>query len=157
MSTTLEEDIRKTIPKLLDMARTLTWNNISDNCRFIVTEIKNGEENFHEQRKLNKEMNDKKVPLTLSEIMPILQKLYDDFYDINLHIYKATKITTTIDIRYYLRSSLDQAYQEKALHKPPMLHCKVPMPPWLSSKKVKFDINWEHHEGLNRWKLNWKK
>ncbi len=155
--TTLEEKIQEAIPKLLDMARDLTWNNISGNCKFIVTEIKNNQDSFLEQRKLNKKMNDKKVPVTLTELTPKLQRLNDIVYDINLHIYKATKNTTIIDVRYYSKSSHDRDYQEKVLHKLPMLHCKVAMPPWLSDKKEKFDINWKHYEGLNRLKLIWLK
>jgi hypothetical protein len=150
---TLEEEIQRAIPKLLEMARDLTWNSISDNCMFIMTEIKNGENDFYEQRKLNKKMNGKKVPITLAKLMPTLQRLYDVIYDINLHIYKVTKTMTIIDLRYYPKSSLDRDFREKVLHKPPMLHCKIAMPPWLSDKKEKFDINWEHYEGLNKFKL----
>ena len=135
----------------------MTWNKISDNCKFILTEIKDSQDNFHVQRKLNKIENDKKVPVALTELMPTLQRLYDNLYDINLHIYRATNSMTIIDFRYYPKLSLDQDYREKVLQKPPMLHCKDIMPPWLSDKKEKFDINWEHYEGLNRWKLFWLK
>ena len=143
--TTLQDEIQEAIPKLLDIARELTWNNISDKCKFIVTEIKDSQDNFHEQRKLNKKMNDKKVPMMLTKLMPTLQRLFANLYDINLCIYKATSAMTIIDIRYYAKSSLDEGYPTKVINNPPMLHCKVSMPPWLGDKKEKFDINWEHN------------
>src|SRR6218665_1075452 len=95
--------------------------------------------------------------MSLTELMPTLKKLYNNFYDINLHIYKSTRSITIIDFRYYLKSSLDQDFRLKVLDNPPMLHCKVAYPPWLSDKKEKFDINWEHYEGLNKLRLVWLK
>ena len=155
--TTLENEIQEAIPILFNTARNLTRNSISENYKFILTEINNSSENFHEQRKMNKKINDKKVPLSLTELVPTLQRLYNNFYDINLHIYRATKSMTLIDFRYYPKSSLDKDYREKIMSNPPMLHCKVSMPPWLSEKEKKFDINWEHYEGLNRLRLLWFK
>jgi hypothetical protein len=154
-SSTLESQIRAAVPKLLDMAKELTWNKLSDNCKFIMTEIKNNEENFNIQRRLRKKENDLKIPVTLSEIMPILLSLYDNFYDVNLYIYKATKKLTVIDINYYLKSSLDKDYRQKVLHDESMFHCKISMPPWQNDKEKKFDINWEHKERLTKWKLFW--
>ena len=52
--TTLQEEIEEAIPDLFSMARGLTWNKISDNYKFILTEIKDTEENFHVQRRLIK-------------------------------------------------------------------------------------------------------
>jgi hypothetical protein len=154
-SNTLQKEIEEAVPKLLKLARELTWNEISDNCKFILTEIKDSQENFHVQRVLRKKENDKKVPVTLGELMPTLQSLYDNFYDINLHIYRATKSVTVIDFRYYPKSSLEQEYRQKVLHNAPMLHCKVATPPWLFEKKEKFDINWEHKLWWINWKLFW--
>lgn len=154
---TLENEIKEAIPRLFEMARSLTRNKISDNYKLILTEIKDCSENFHEQRKINKLVNDEKVPMTLTELMPTLQKLYNNFYDINLHIYKATRNITIIDFRYYPKSSLDQDFRVKVSNNTPMLHCKVTQPPWLSDKKETFDINWEHYEGLNKLRLLWLK
>jgi hypothetical protein len=151
----LENEIQESIPKLLDMARDLTWNNISGNYKFILTEIKDSDKNFHEQRKINKKENDKKIPVTLAELAPTLQRFYANIYDINLQIYRATKNMTIVDFRYYLKSSLNEEYRQKVISNPPMLHCKVPMPPWLSDKKEKFSINWEHNQWLTNWKLFW--
>jgi hypothetical protein len=152
---TLHKEIEETIPKLLDLERELSWNKISENCKFILTEIKDSQENFRVQRVLRKKENDKKVPATFPEIMPLLQNVHDNLYDINLHIYRADKRLTTVDIRYYLKSSLDSEYRQKVLHKPPMLHCKVTQPPWSTGKNGKFDINWEHKQWLVEWKLFW--
>lgn len=152
---TLENEITEAIPLLVEMAGSLTRNTISGNYKFILTEIKDSSENFHEQRKKNKLVNDKKVPVTLTELMPAIKELYHNFYDINLYIYRSKRNMTIIDFRYYPKSSLDEDFRLKVLDKPPMLHCKVTYPPWLSEKKEKFDINWEHYERLNRLRLLW--
>jgi hypothetical protein len=152
---TLEKEIEEAVPKLLGMARELSLNKISNNCKFILSEIKDSQEKFHVQSVFRKMENDKKVPRTLAELMPTLQSLYDDLYDINLHIYRATKSMTIIDFRYYPKSSLDQDYSQRVLNNPPMLHCKVAQPPWLTDKKEKFDINWEHKQWLINWELFW--
>jgi hypothetical protein len=154
---TLETEIKEAIPRLFEMARSLTRNKISDNYKLILTEIKDSSENFHQQRKINKLVNDKKVPMALVDLMPTLKKLYNNFYDINLHIYKAKRGITIIDFRYYPKSSLNEDFRLTVLDKPPMLHCKVAHPPWLTDKKEKFDINWEHYEGLNKLRLLWLK
>ena len=152
---TLQHQIREAVLKLLDTSRDLTWNKISDNYKFILTEIKDSQDNFRVQRKLNKKENDKKVPVPLEELMPTLQNLYNDLYDINLYIYKATRSLTTIDIRFYSKSSLDKDYRQTVLQNPPMLHCKIAMPSWLTDTNEKFDINWEHKQMLINWKLFW--
>ena len=155
--TPLHNQIEEAVPKLLAMAKEMTWNKLSDNCKFILTEIKESQEDFHVQRQLRKQENDKKIPVSLQVLMPTLQSLYDDFYDINLYIYKATKKLTIIDIRYYPKSSLAEDFRQNVLHRLPMFHCKVSLPPWLSEKKEKFDINWELNEGMNKWRLFWLK
>jgi hypothetical protein len=154
-SNTRQKEIEEAVHKLLKMARELTWNEISDNYKFILTEIKDSQENFHVQRQLRKQENDKKVALTLNELMPSVQRLYDKLHDINLHIHRAHKHLTVIDIRYYPKSSLNIDYREKVINNDPMLHCKVAMPPWLTDKTKKFDINWEHKQWLTNWKLFW--
>jgi hypothetical protein len=154
---TFQKEIEEAVRTLFDKARELTYNRISDHCKFILTEIKVSQENFHIQRQLRKKENDEKIPVTLIELMPKLQILYENFYDINLYIYRTTMNMTVIDFRYFPKSSLDPEYRQKVLHNPPMLHCKVAQPSWLSDKKGKFDINWEHYGGLNRLRLLWLK
>ncbi|MGG9963556.1 hypothetical protein [Ferruginibacter sp. SUN106] len=157
ISSTLQNEIEEAIPGLLELAREVTWNKISGHCKFIVSEIKNSEGNFHEQRRKRKKENDLKIPLTLQELMPALQQLYENFYDINLYIYRVTKNLTIIDIRYYPKSSLELEYRQQVANNKPMLHCKVTIPAWVSDKKNKFDINWEHKEWLIHWKLYWER
>jgi hypothetical protein len=111
-SKTLGKEIKEAVPKLLDMARELTWNDIPDTCKFILTETRNSTENFHVQRLLMIKENDKKMPIPFSEVMPTLQNLYDNLYDINLHVYRVKKHFTVVDIRYYTKSSLDQEYRQ---------------------------------------------
>lgn len=154
---TLHKEIQEAVLQLLYIARELSWNKISNNCKFILTEIKDSQANFHVQRVLRKRENDRKVPKTLEELLPDLQQLYDDLYEINLHIYIATKNMTIIDFRYFPKSALDQDYRQRVLPNPPMLHCKIEQPPWLSDKKEKFDINWEHKQWLINWKLFWSR
>lgn len=154
---TLYNQIEEAVPGLLRMAKEMTWNKLSRNCKFILTEIIESQENFHLQRQMRKQGNDKKISVTLPELMPTLHSLYNDLYDINLYIYRATKRVTIIDIRYYLKSSLDKNYRQEVLHKPPTLHCKVSLPPWVSGKKKKFDINWELNEGMNKLRFFWNK
>jgi len=43
-SNTLQKEIEEANPKLLDAARELTWNKISENCMFILSEIKDSQE-----------------------------------------------------------------------------------------------------------------
>lgn len=156
-SNTLQKEIEEAVPKLLEMAGELTYNKISGNFKFILSEIKDDEENFYVQGQRRKEENNKKIPVILPELMPTLHDIYENLYDINLHIYRAAKNMTIIEVRYYPKSSLDPDYRPKVLHNPPMLHCKIAYPPWLSNKKEKFDINWEHYEGLNRLRQLWSK
>jgi hypothetical protein len=150
---TFEKEIQEAVPKLLAMARELSWNKISGNCKFILTEIIDSNENFHVQRNLRKKENNKKNPLAFAEIIPAVQSLYDNLYDINLHIYRADSELTVIDIRYYLKSSLEHDFRQRIIDNPPMLHCKIVQPPWGASKKQKFNINWEHRRWLISWKL----
>ena len=153
---TLQDEIEKAIPMLIKMGRDLTWNKISDNCRFILSEIINVDTTAHEERDRRLKENKKKTPVTFSEIMPLLRRLYEDLYDINLYIYKSSKKLTIIDIRYYPKYSIDEVYRQEIINNPPMLHCKIALPPWLSDKKEKFNINWEHNKRWIRWKCYWQ-
>ncbi|MCB9046651.1 MAG: hypothetical protein H6550_11020 [Chitinophagales bacterium] len=150
---TLEREMIGAVAKLLNMAREHTWNRISDNTRFILSEIHDSEQNLFEATRLKQKENNKKDTASLKEILPQLLEMFDNLYDINLEIYKTTKHYTIIDIRCYLKSSLDEKYRKSVAEKTPMLHCKIPYPPWLWDKKEKFDINWQHKTYLNQWKM----
>ena len=149
--------IEESVCALVTMAKEMTWNHISNNYLYILTEIKAPTENFHDQRKIRKRENDQKTPISIQDILPILNTLYDDIYDLNFHIYKATKNDTVIEISYYPKSLLDPDYRQKISDNPPMIHSKVAIPPWLSNRKKKFDINWEHQESLTQIRLLWQK
>ena len=129
MPGTVMEEIENAIPRLLDLAKELTWNKISNNHTFILSEIKYSDKNAFEQRRLTNRENGRKTPVPLHELTPALLQLYDDVYDINLYIYKATRKQTVIDIRYYRKSSLDEHYRAKVIGNKPMMHCKISIPP----------------------------
>ena len=150
-------DLEQLIPRLLEMARGLTWNRISDNCLFIISEIRDTPINAHARRKIIRQQNDAKQPVPLHALLSALRQLYPNLHDINLHIYHATRDRTIIDIRYYPRTSLPEAYCQQVAAHPPMLHGKVATPPWLASgaKGEKFDINWERRVGWARCKMFW--
>jgi hypothetical protein len=145
VSNDFQKKLEAAVPSLLELARDLTTNKISNNCKFILSEIRDSEKNLFEQIKLKKVENDNKVPKSLHELMPRIQEFYENFYDINLHIYKATEDLTIIDIRYYPKSSLKRDFRLQVTNNPPMLHCKVSIPPGHFDKNKKFDINWEHN------------
>lgn len=150
-------EINRMVPLLLDMARGLTANHISDNCEFILSEISDLPIDAHERRKVIKQQNEAKRPVPLSALMPALCQLYPNLHDVNLFIYHATCDRTIIDIRYYPRTSLSKVHRQQVAANPPMLHCKVATPPWLSlaTKTRKFDINWERRIGRAKWKMFW--
>jgi hypothetical protein len=147
---TLFGDILKATQSLLDLAGEVSWNKISDNCRYIISEIKDSTDDFMIQRRRSKAENRQKVPGTLSDIIPKLQEKYDELYDINLYIDKAINGLTIIDIRYYSRLSLDTDYREKVSMQAPMLHSKVTNPPYRVEGK-RFDINWENENLRYKW------
>lgn len=154
-SINLENEIRGASQTLLKMAKDSTWNKFSDNLKFIVKEIRESSDDFNKQPLDRKIENDKKTPTNLNEIMPFFHSVYEDLYDINLYIYKASAKMTIIEIQYYLKSSLPEDYRLEIINNPPMLHCKVPIPPWLSHKSKKFNINWEHRPYLIRLGFLW--
>jgi hypothetical protein len=154
-STELEKQISDASQMLLQMAKDLTWNKFSDNIKFIIKETKDSSEDFNIEKLNRKIENDKKIPVNLNELIPLLHRLYTDLHDVNLYIYKASAKMTIIEIQYYPKSSLPEKYRLEAINVPSMLHCKVAIPPWLSDKNKKFDINWEHKPYLIRLGFLW--
>ena len=71
----------------------------------------------------------------------------------------ALSIGILLGLAYGIRQAIEHTFhknpdfQKKVLNIPPMLHCKVSIPPWISDKKEKFDINWEDYQGLNKFRL----
>jgi hypothetical protein len=143
--TDLVTAISGAVPQLLKMGRTLTWNDISNHCLFILSEITNEPTDAHQRRRIMKRLNDAKQPLPLADLAPALHQLHGNLHDINLYIYSATSEVTIVDVRYYPRSSLAPAYRTQVAELPPMLHMKVATPPWLALAEPlpRFDINWE--------------
>jgi len=144
------DKLKQSIPKLLAMADEMCTNNISRNCMFILTEIKDSNDNFFKQRQANIKTNNKKTPVTFDEILLQLKNIYAHIYDLNIEVYNANKNTTIIDIRYYPKSSLDESFRTSVINNLPMLHCKIATPPWLENKNKKFNINWQHQTILYR-------
>lgn len=148
-------EISDAVQSLLQMARDSSFNHISDNCTFIISEIKYDEKNFFNQDKIRKKDNNKKTPKPLTDIIVELETLYPNFYDINLYVYKAGKNSTILEIQYFPRSSLDLDYQKLTEMQETMLHCKVALPRYALDKKEKFDINWQLGTLNHRWKMFW--
>lgn len=152
-----KKQVEESIHALLALAGNMVSNKLSNDCRFILTEIKYTSENLHAHRKIRKRENDRKTPVSIENILSIVNNLYDEIYDLNFQVYKATKKCTVIEISYFPKSSLEQDYRQKISGNPPMIHCKVAMPPWLSDNKEKFDINWEHQDLLTQMLLLWQR
>jgi hypothetical protein len=151
----LYKEISDAVQSLLEMARASSFNNISDNCKFIISEIKRSDKNFFEQNKIRKTVNDRKTSKPLTDIIVELEMLYSNLYDVNLYVYKADKHLTVIEIQYFLRSSLDIGYQKLSATQETMLHCKVAIPAYASDNKKKFDINWQLGTINHNWKIFW--
>ncbi|MCO5949161.1 hypothetical protein [Mucilaginibacter flavidus] len=127
----------------------MTWNNIADNCLFILSEY--GGASGASARKL---ANDKKEPKTLVELMPDLLELYDKVYAFDFFIYKSSKNQTIIEIEYTSK------WPDIAQSMTPSLHAKVSIPfyateVYTSETKRKFDINWQQNNWRHKWNMFW--
>jgi hypothetical protein len=156
-----KEDIKGNILKmtksLLEMARNSCWNTISDDCLYILSS--NCDEfdlNFIELRKYKKQINDKKLPRKLEDILPELALIYKDIYEIDLYVFHARKNDTIIEIEYILKLPIqdENNYLNSNL---PQLHCKLAIPFYLNKSNDKFDINWELGGWRHQWFLFWHK
>ena len=136
------------IENLFLIAKNLTLNSYSKNYRFILSQINNTELNIFETRKSEVEENNKKEPIHYDEALDKVLIMYDEIYDINLFIYKSTENETIINIKYFLKSSLDYEYQKTVKGNKPMLHSKIDLPMNYQENK-KFDINWIFNENSN--------
>ncbi|UOE47644.1 hypothetical protein MTO98_24850 [Mucilaginibacter sp. SMC90] len=155
---TLYDHLAGATVSLLEIARKLSWNKITDNCLYITSEIENSTQGFCDLHKLRKQNNDQKMLRSLADVMPQLLSLYDNLHDINLYIYRAERNVTIIEIAYYLKTSLDAMYRETIITDPPMLHCKVPIPNYRALKEdrdKKFDINWQLNPLNHRLRVFW--
>lgn len=153
----LRKKTEKAILNLFDLAKQCCWNKISTNCQFIISEIKNLEGgDFLKQRIQQKKINDKKIPVSLNEILYELQNIYESVYDLNFYIYHAKKNTTIIEIQYYSKKSLNKGDFEILRKNQPMFHSKIRNPLY-QKKQEKFDVNWEQGGWRHNWKMFWWK
>lgn len=139
----LKETIETCIVNLQRLTKINCWNKISSNFVFIVSDFNEFERpNFFEQRKVRNKVNKSKTILSLDSVIEILDKEYQDLYDVNFYIFKATKKETVIEIQYYRKSNLDADYFEIAKNEKPMFHAKISKPYYVKNNN-KFDVNWE--------------
>ncbi|MFH6992428.1 hypothetical protein [Flavobacterium sp. FlaQc-48] len=158
MEKNIEEEIENLTIRLLDLVNLNCWNAISRNLMFILSNISEAEgENFFIQRSNRNKLNKKKIPKSFKEVTISLKEIYDLIYDVNLHVYKSEKHRTIIEISYFLKSELPPDYIKTIVNNPPMLHCKIALPPYLNNKKNKFDVNWELGGIRYNWNIFWWK
>ena len=151
----LASNLSDAMMAVLGMAKESSWNKISNNCKFIISEIKPPLGNFFDEARIRKLKNDKKTPEILRDVISDLLNVYPNIYDINLYIYKSFSDLTIVEIQYYPKSLLEAEYRITVAENPPMLHCKVAIPPYCFGTTDKFDINWEHNDFRNKWKMFW--
>jgi len=156
---TFEQDIKNMVSSLLEMARASCWNNISDNCVYIISEIKDSNEDSNQQRVERNKINKKKIPQSFEMMIKQMKSIYPTLYDVIFFVYKSEKHRTIIDVRYYSKTNFEKEYFEKVKDNAPMLHSKVTIPPYISTfdndKQKKFDINWELGGIRHQWKMFW--
>jgi hypothetical protein len=145
-------DLTSATNSLLQLARELSFNEISDNCLFIISEIPNTLIDAETRCRISNEKNKFKKPIELNEAITVIEIIYPILHDINLFIYKSKRNLTIIDIRYFSRNSLDSEYRRLVENDTPMLHCKVGFPPYHKDGK-KVDINWETGNLRHRWNM----
>ena len=149
---TLFTDLTDASNSLLQLARELSFNTISDNCLYIISEIPKEIFDKGAKRRISKRKGRIKKPVELNEVIADMEILYPILYDVNLVIYKSKKNITIIEIRYFSRNSLDVEYRKLVENNPPMLHCKVVYPPYHKDGE-KVDINWEIGNLRHHWNM----
>lgn len=145
-------ELEKATISLLKLAKECAYNNISDNCFYIISEIPKQEMDTETARKLRNVQNRAKQPVELTKLNKKLELLYPLTHDFNLFIYEARKDQTIIDIRHFPRTFLELDYQRQLADVPPMLNAKVPLPPYhIDGEKI--DINWESGNIRHQWNM----
>ncbi|AZB26057.1 hypothetical protein EG339_16425 [Chryseobacterium bernardetii] len=139
----IKENIEICLVGLQQLAKANCWNKISPNFVFIISDINEFEgENFFELRRSRNKVNKSKTRLSLNSAIEILDKEYQDLYDVNFYIFKASKKETIIEIQYYRKSNLAADYLKMVKNNKPMYHSKISRP-YYARNDSKFDINWE--------------
>ena len=150
----LKDSINICITNLLQLAEINCWNAISPKLFFILSDFNEFEgSDFSEQRISRNRINNSKTLLTLDLALEILQKEFDDLYDVTLYIFRANTGETIIEIQYYRKSNFDADYFAVVKDNPPMFHSKIAMPVY-AWEGEKFDVNWESGGGIHHeWKI----
>ncbi len=149
----LYTELSEAVQSLLKLARESSYNNISDNCFFIILETKHDYINSFERNILRKIENKRKKAKTLLKITDELEFLYPNIYDVHLYIYKAKKNSTIIEIEYSPRSSSISDNNKDIQPQEPRIYCQVPIPIYSYYKKDKFDINWQLNTVNHKWRM----
>lgn len=71
----------------------------------------------------------------------------------NFYTYRAEKKRTIIEIQYFLKSQLDSEFASKVENQEPMIHCKLPLPPYQVDNSEQFDINWHFGGWRHKWRM----
>lgn len=151
----LEHQLKEATVTLLEMVKNSCWNKISNNSHYILSEITINVINFKKQKKAQRKLNAQKHPITLKEASNELKKIYGNLYDINLEVYQSKKNETLIEIRYLLKSSLNTDFLRTIKNNSPMFHSKVGIPPYVTNKTKKYDVNWHLNGVRHQLKLFW--
>lgn len=164
-----KEDIYKDLEaatfSLLEMAREECWNKISNNCIYYLSKESEYSYDITSLDLRRRSVYKNKTLLPLEVIAQSLEEIYIDLYDVNLYIFKAEKKQTIIEIRCDFKHKFDpnniaeKEYYEFIKCDPPMLHCKIAIPPYAKkdyeSENEKYDVNWTLGGWRHHWKLFW--
>lgn len=149
----LYNEISEAVKSLLNLARESSYNNISENCLFIISEVNHNYNKSFERNILRKAENKRKKPETLTSVIDELEFLYPNIYDVHLYIFKAKKNSTIVEIEYSLSSSSISENNKDIQPQEPRIYCKVPIPIYSYYKKDKFDINWQLNTVNHKWRM----
>jgi len=142
----LKDSINICITNLLGLAKINCWNSISPNLFFILSDFKGVNSTEHNMSR-NRANNSKNL-LTLDSAVEILQKEFNDLYDVTLYIFRANTKETILEIQYYRKSNFDADYFAAIKNDPPRFHSKIAMPGY-ALEGEKFDVNWESGGGIH--------
>ncbi len=135
---TLRQDIEQLTKKVLHLTRENCWNVLPDEVVYIISEIEIDAGNW-KKRFENRRSKDALEPMNFDLMISELEKMYPSLHDINLHVHRAEKYRTIIDVQYFLKEKV--GYETKP-ETPSMLHVKVSLPPFRGDDPKKFDLHW---------------
>jgi hypothetical protein len=148
----LKNKLKEPTVNLLHLAEDLCWNKISPNCMYYLSEDPNDGTGLGGAF-LKRPPKGKLNLQTLDELVPVLNELYSDLYDIKLVIRHAYKRCTVIDVRY-IKWDFEYGSRDEYGEPLPLIDIKVELPPTYKEGK-KIDINWQDDTLKLRIKLFW--